>query len=669
MIDLLQTGKAGLLSNQHYLSTTSNNISNVNTVGYVRQETLYYTGVVDWGIGDSYTRRVYDSYVQREMFRDQANVGFYETYSSGMSNVDSMLSDESMSISTSLNNYFSSLQDAVQNPTSTASRQEVLANLNNMVNRFNSLNSNIQNEINDINSKVDDTVSTINSLVNGIFDINCQIKNLGGDTQSDKALQMFDKRDQLINELSNYVDINVTTESDGSLSIYLGNGQLLANGDTYATLICGKDQFDSNKQLITVQFNDRNKTVVNYNNDDWGGQLGGYLQSSKELRQTMRDLGQLAVAFADAMNVQNKSGITLENRAGSELLSFTNPVAAISTNSNFTMDCNFIEGSGEKVTANDFQVVIGNGGDVTVYKVENEELVDITDEVTINNGAPLNIVLDDYGLSFSFNTTAGNMVGTKFYVQPTINQAFNLKSEINKPEDFAFASAVRTSTKTGNAGNAVINLIGMTSTGPDNGVEIDPTTHLPAFTANAPVQVVIDQNGNYAIFNANGDQVGIAPASCNGQKIFTNAVWDNAYLPADYDPGYDIEIIGTVKENDAFYIEINENGVADNSNGIQLGLLQQAGIVAGNSSNNTITLTEDYADLTSRLGAAVMSANNDLTAASAKCEQTQALYQSSAGVNLDEEAANLVRFQQSYTSCAKIITASQTIFDALINAF
>ena len=666
MIDLLQTGKAGLLSNQHYLSTTSNNIANVNTVGYTRQETLYYTNTINWGIGESYTRHIYDSYVQREMFRDQGSVAFFKSYTDGMSSIDKMLSDKDMSVSTSFNNFFSSLQEAIQDPQSTAYRQEVLANLETIVNRFNTLNSTIQNQISDLNGNVKDTVSEINSLSYGIYELNRQIRAVQSNLDSDTALQLLDKRDQLINQLSSLVDINVTGEKDGTLSVYLGNGQLLTNGDTYATLVQNSDKFDQSKQSITLQFSDRNATVVNFNNDDWGGELGGYLMAGAELRQTQRDLGKLAVAFADALNEQNKAGITLEGTSGQDLLSFGTNIAGVSSNPNFTMDADFIPGKGSNVIANDIQVTVDNNGDVTVYKVEGNDLIDITADVTVNNTDPLTIDMDNYGLTLSFNASANTMRGTKFVVQPTVDQGFKLELNATKPEDFAFASAVRVNTSTGNQGNAVIKFNGMTSIGPDNAVSIGGNNE-PVFNVSAPREVRIDANGNYVIYDDAGTVIGTAPASCNGKNVLANATW-NAPLPADYNPGFDFDITGTVKENDSFKIELNTGGIADNSNGIQLGLLQSADKVSGTTGPHTHSFTEDYANLTTRLGSAIMSASNDLVAASAKCEQTQSLFLSAAGVNLDEEAANLIKFQQSYSACAKIITASQTVFDALINS-
>ena len=669
MLDLLQTGKYGLLAHQNLLHTTSNNISNVNTEGYVRQNTNYYTSVIDWGIGESYTRRMYDQYVQRELFRDRGTVGYYDAYISGMDTVDSMLSESSMNIASSLNSYFSALQDAVQDPTSTASRRELLAQLEIMVDRYGTLNANITNELKDVNAKIDDTVTTINELVYNIYEVNKQINQLPNE-QSDQALQLKDKRDQLIYELSEKVDINVTTTQEGDLSLYLGNGQLLVNGDTYATLHSKNDSFDPTKRAVSITFNTEGDEEIVINYKGWGGELGGYLQSTDEIRQSMRQLGQLAVAFADAMNVQNKSGITLENKAGEDLI--TIPTAkAVSDTDGSAMTVSFIEGKGSNVTANDYKVVFSDtyGGDFHVYMVEDGREIDITDQVAIGADANgnLELTIEDHGIVMNFNQTYPT--GAKFYVQPTMHAAYDIKTNITKPEDFAFASAVRGNTSGTNQGNAVIEFEGMSASGTNMGVGIDADGN-SAFNPGAPTRIEIGNDGSYIIYDSAGNRLGAAPASCNGKNVFANAVWD----VDDQDkheigyPGYEFSITGTVEPNDSFVIEINSDGYSDNSNGVQMGLLQQENLVYSHGSNK-VSFTEGYANILSDVGSAVMSASTNLEAAQVKCEQTENLFQSQAGVNLDEEAANLIRFQQCYAACAKIISTSQTVFDSLISAF
>lgn len=700
-MDLLQTGKFGVLANQQLLGTTSNNITNVNTDGYVRQDTRVYTNAVDWGIGSIVTRRMYDKYVQREMFRDQGNVGFYDAYSTGLSTVDNLLSNDDTSIATSLNDFFSSMQSAVQNTTSVANRRELLTQLQNMVDRFESLNYNINNELTDINNKIGDTASTINSLVKSFYEVNRQIRGLVGSNseQSDIGLQLMDQRDQLVNQLSEYVDINVTTEKDGTYALYLGNGQLLANGETYANLTVNKDPNDNTRRTIDLTFEIPSHTTLTLGSDCWGGRLGGYLNAADEIRQSKRDLGQLALAFADAMNEQNKGGITLENKAGRDLITIPS-VQAHSSNTNFSMTVTFDQGEGSDIRNCDYQVIVNDAGAIEVYTTYGDGKYTKIDESLLHGedvDSKFVLEIEGHGITMTFNKTADEIKaekGLQFYAQPTVNAAYDISCNITKPEEFAFASAIRVNTNK-HAGNATASLVGVTNTGEGMGIQYDETTGLPKFSTNADGNIIApnyiqyyegdaDNPAGYYCFAIDPEKgfddegnpvnkvdinnaLGYAPADCNGENIFANTIWEDPQPAAGF-PGYDVSFVGTVVNGSSFQIEINENGSNDNSNGNLLAQLQQENLVSSRTSTELkVGFTESYADLTATVGSAVMSATTDLAAAQAKCTQSQTLFSSVAGVNLDEEAAQLVRFQQSYSACSKIISASQTVFDALIS--
>lgn len=684
MLDLLQTGKYGLLAQQKLLGTTSNNISNVNTVGYIRQQTNVYTSVIDWGIGSTNTRRVYNEYVQREMFRDQGNVGYYDAYMFGMQSVDKMLSDDSLSISSSLNSYFDSLQNAVQNPTSVAPRKEVLSRLNIMMDRYNTLNKNMQQQMHDVNAQVNDTTIEINSLLKGIYDINKEIRSIAGG-QEEMALQLLDKRDQFINELSNLVDIHVANEANGGISVYLGSGQLLVNEDNYAIFDNHRSALDPNRQDIEITFANTKNTSVLMSYDSFGGKLGGLLVSTDEIRQSMRDLGQLALAFGDAMNKQNKGGLTLDGLAGADLVKIPEKVDAVSSNPANQMSVSFIPGKGSNISSNDYKVEFAANGAMKVYRIDKKGNKVEIPRATANQpesgyqietgpNGNLRLRLEGEGIVMDFNKAQGAIQSTEMLVQPTMHAAYDVKVNATKPEDFAFASAAVANTVNGNKGNAVATMNGVTDTGPGMGITIDATTNKPVFATGAPTKVEIAANGDYVVKDANGATLGTAPASCNGQNVFANTRWNNQQLPQGY-PGYDFNITGTVEPNDKFEIQLNfdqgapngKPGPGDNSNGVLLGKLQQASLVRS-TKEHKMTFTEGYSTLLSGIGTAYMEADTSLKASQAKCTQTQTLFASAAGVNLDEEAANLVRFQQTYSACSKIITASQTIFDALLSA-
>ena len=710
MLDLLQTGKYGVLTQQKLLNTTSNNITNINTEGYVRQETVVYTSAIEWGIGETITRRLYDKYTQREMFRDQGNVGFYDAYATGLNTVDKLLSSEDTSIATQLDNLFSSMEESVHNTTSTAYRQELLTQLQTTVDRYNTLNYNIKNELNDINNKISDSATNINDLVEAFFEVNRSVRNLSDRAaQTDVGLQLYDKRDMIVNQLSELVDVNLTVEPDGAYSLYLGNGQLLANADTYAQIKVVKDEADNTKRSLNLVFEVPAHTELKMGDSTWGGKIGGYLAASNEMRQAMRELGQSALALADALNVQNKGGITLEGTKGGDLFKIPQPVAGVRVNGadNMAMQLTFNEGEGSDIRNCDYRVLwvndTNNNPQARVFMVDadgNETEIDPNTIHQIKDADGNYIVVPEgHGITFNFgqNVTDNDLANARaeFKVQPTLNAAFDLKANITKPEDFAFASAIRVSGDQVVDGNAVPSLEGVFMTGPDMGIDIDQNTGKPVFTTDPPAPCYVrfegdPETGSYVIYgpevNAAGEIVtdaegnvvvdfdnplGSAPASCNGVDIFSNTTWrdPDTQTAADTNgyPGYEVSFKGTVKNGSSFKIEINEDGYNDNTNGNLMAGIKQEGIVFSTDSVRN-SITEDYADMVSALGSAVMSANTDLKAAQAKCEQSQNLFSSTAGVNLDEEAANLIRYQQSYSACARIISASQTIFDALISA-
>ena len=466
-VDLILTGKYGVLNSQKLLNATSNNINNVNTDGYVRKETQTYTSCVDWGVGATYTRRVYDQYVQRQMFTDTGTKAYYSAYKEGMDTADKVLSDSTMSIANAATSVFDELSTAVNNPTSSANRSAAKAQLENLVERANSANNSMLESLNTVNNQISDNVNDINSLTESICKINEQIRTLSisdNATNNEIYMQMLDERDRLINNLSSYVGLNVKQQQDGTYEVYMDSGMLLANGDVYAKLTQEQNKFDVTKSDIYLTYDSiydsgKDKSHVKLSSDNIGGSLGGYLNSTKEIRATMRELGKAMVSLADALNVQNKAGFTLEDIAGGDLLTIPGGFGR-SDNPDNSIAFSFNENQGSNVQSYSFQVSF-NGGEMHIYKVDaDDRRVDITNEIGNIPDNATSVSLDDYGITLSFNKDFGTLKGegTTFYVQPTLMVGTDIKSNVSKPEDFAFASAVRTRTASNNYGNATASL-------------------------------------------------------------------------------------------------------------------------------------------------------------------------------------------------------------------
>jgi flagellar hook-associated protein 1 len=657
MADLLTIGTSGVLAQQTLLQTSSNNISNVNTEGYTRQSTQIYTNIVNQGCGLTTTTRVLDNYAEKELLRDNASVGYYSSVSSGMSTVDSLLTNSSTGLSSTLTDLFSTIQSANTNPTSTANRNELLGTVQTFADRVNTLSSNIQTEYLNTNKQIEETVQTVNQLLDGIYKMNNEIvKGSSSSSDSSAYLQMMDERDRLITELSSYMDVKTVSQDNGSVLVNMSSGQTLVLGDGCAKLAVSASSLDDTEYELKFTYGGAYTSLKS----DVGGKLGGYFDSCTNLKNTQRELGTMVVALADALNKQNSSGLTLTNNVGTNIFSLpTQSVSSSSTTASMTM--NYVPGECSNITGNDYLVTIGDSSSYTIFeKVDGEYVERSSGTITGDT-----LSLPDYGFELSINGNVSK--GDKFLVQPTLDIGFSFGVEISKPEDFGFASVVRANQNSQNQGNATIAITGVTNTSNSSAFNIDANKNI-TLNADAPANIVIDADGNFQVYDSNKNLIGTADASTNGQNILANlhnATGDKIYDDFATNPGYDFSISGTVKSGDNFSIEINLNGFADNSNGILMQDIEQAKIVNGTVNK---TAAESYSSLVSTVGTNVKIANINLEAATAKQEQSKTLTESAKGVNLDEEAANLVRFQQSYAASAKIISAAQTIFDSLMGA-
>ena len=666
MSDMLKIGTSGVLAQRAMLQTTSNNISNVNTEGYSRQRTIIRTNILDQGAGFNTTSRILNTYAERELLRDNARVGYYTAKTEAITTIDSMLSSDATGLNPVISDLFASIQGANSAPTELSSRNSLMGNLEVFTNRVNSIGNNIQEQYLTNNRKIEESVTRVNDLLQSIYKFNSQIVEASTDTSSAAYLQMQDQRDHLITELSEIIDIKTVEQPNGSCYVNMASGSTLVLGDGCATLMVEPSSLDETEYHLGLTYNaDNGYTLLS---DDVGGKLGGYFDAGDELRETQRNLGKVAVALADSLNKQNKSGITLENKAGDAL--FNLPETRVFTRSaTCGMTMSFMEGYASNVTGKDYLIKINNDGTYTLNEKNGSELT----EIFQGNVDDLNGTITIPDLGFQVEVSGVPAAGDEFLIQPTANVSYNLSLKINRPEDFALASVIRGSEDSQNLGNATISIDGVTNTDALSAFSMTPSDSIngAVFATGAPVRVVINAAGNYEVYDASDNIIGTTLASTKGGNILANMLSDVndpdslVFGDAGTYPGFDFSITGTVRNGDSFVIELNTNGFADNSNGILMQNLEQAQLVQGRINQ---TVSAAYSDMVSDLGSTISVSNVNLEAATAKRDQTLTITEESSGVDLNEEASNLVRYQQCYQACARIISVSQTVFDSLLSA-
>ena len=658
---LLSIGKSAVAAQQQMLNTTSNNIANVGTEGYVRQRSQTYTSLLNYGVGETITERLNNTYSQQEVWRDSSISNYYDTVYGQLSSIDKYLSSESTGMSGAILDTLKSLQSAVNDPSSLAQRTEFIGSVNGLVNRFNTLYTDVNNTQQFNTSRIREDIGTVNEIIAKIANLNKAVQATLGE-KSSVAYNLQDQRDAAIQELSKYMDIRTYNQKDGVILVTLSTGHSLVLQDgNHAVLEEVPGKFDySNSQLNLTYKNSRGDTSseTTLDNTTIGGELGGLLEVRTEIEEVEKSLGQLAIAMADAFNQGNHNGVDLNGNLGGDIFTIA-PVTTLGSNSNSVVTTTVNFGEGSNVTTNDFYIEFTSATEYNVYTVarDNAERVEI---LTGQTATELN--LSKYGITITFDGTA-KAEGDYFFIQPTLAAAFDIKPAITSESQLALASALKAEVEPSNFGKAtaVISNIYNTSS-------IDTSTEKLELKAGAPASVIIDNNGNYEVFDSDNNSLGVADSnSCNGVNILAHIQQGGTPLSEIY--GYDITVNGKVFAGDRFNIEVNSNGIGDNSNGLAMCEMQTADLVASGTSNGVKqTFVERYSLLTSEFGTVVNNASANATASEAKLAQSVAQYENITGVSLDEEAANLVKFQQYYQAAARIISASQTVFDALISA-
>ena len=653
--DLLNIGTSGLLAQQKMLATTSSNISNVSTQGYTRQSTVLYSNQNTLGVGDSVTRRLYSVYAQAQMWQDTATYNQNNTVYSELSQLDKYLSNSATSLSDGIDSFFSGLQSANSSPNTNAGRQNIMTQLASLSTRFNSVSSDLASQYDGVNSKISTEVEDINAILASISDLNGQVlKTPTLDDDGTKA-NLLDQRDEMIRQLSEKLEIKTVSQDDGTTLINLTTGQSLVVAGGYASMsVIAGDPDPRNTQIqLTL-----GKATTQLANSSLGGELGGLFLSRTTVSDTQKEIGQLALAFTDAMNTQNKLGMTLNNTLGGDL--FTLPTSsgmAYSSNGGTAgVTTSVMSGQASNLTPNDFEVTYtATGVDISI--------IDGDTKTSVYNAAatfPASINLANYGLTFNFSVGANT--GDKFLVKPTLNAGLGISVASLRAEDLALASPVQLKSDSNNYSSATISLDKIYSTD-----VVSSAFNSSGFKAGSPVRIEANSSGGFDIYDSLTAVVPIATSSSSdGSEIFKNA----GYTPSSY-PGFEISIDGAVKPGDKFIISFNTNGFSDNTNGLALAGLQTTDLVRKGSStaaDNKMTFSEAFSSSLTSVGTQVSTFKTTTAAADAKLTQSQELYESIAGVNLDEEASNLIRYQQAYAASAKVITAARDTFDSLLNA-
>lgn len=660
----------GLNAAQAGLLTTSNNISNSNTAGYSRQaiqqttQTPNFTGSGFIGQGTRVltVQRQYSSFLGQQLIASQSATSQLQTYQTQLNQVDNMLGDTTVGLSPVINGFFSGLNDVAANPSSIASRQALLSSAQSLSSRFQDLSARLR-EIGDAaNKQITTEVATINSMSREIASLNQRIivaEAAGGQTQP--ANDLRDQRDQLMRDLNKHISATAMEQGDGSYSVFFGNGQPLVVGPSTFELVASPSSSDPMRTGISLTLPGGAVTPVP---DDFitGGALGGLLAfRGRSLDDAQNRLGLMAMGIASAINDQHELGQDLTGVMGG--IFFNVPNAVITNNANNT-------GSGViSVTPNDVSAMLPSDYTLLYTGVVGSEwqLTRLSDNNVRSFAAPTlpatTITPLPDGLTIDVSGTPA--VGDRFKLQATYYAARDISVAITDARDIAAASPITTKTATANNGTAVVS----------PGEVLDPGVSIPA----GGFQLRYDLATNSLVFDtASGGAYPSGPVSVsvNGVAVPGSPFTINAGAPSiPYTNGMTVEIdtdgdaandirfgfTGTPQQGDSFTVSQSAANTNDNRNALALAKIQTEKVLLG----GTASIESAYAQMVNIIGNTAREIGVGVESQSSLLEQAEQAVQSLSGVNLDEEAANLLRYQQAYQASAKIIDISGRMFDLL----
>ena len=590
----------------------------------------------------------------------------------------------------SLQAFFSATQTAAEDPANIPARQLVLAEAEGLSRRFNNIYDNISSQNSFINKQLVTNTEQINRLAQTVGSLNTAIAGAGNGPPPNDLL---DARDEAVRELSTYIGVSVVAQDDNSFNVSIGSGQPLVVGGTVNRVEAVPGRGDPSRFDINFVSGSSRQNITSSIS---GGEVGGLLRYREEvLDPTLSSLGRLALSISSEINSQLGQGLDLKGQVGADLFNDINdpklaglrvrPMADNASNASGAMNIT----NTKLLTTSDYQLDF----DGTNYSARR-----------LSDGEVMNVVGGAGGeLSFTDNSTPGRdqgftlqMTGTpaagdRFVLEPTRRGATDIAVVLDQADQLAFAAPFKA--------GADLQIIGNGTTGqPSVTMVLDPTTlpqanfvaddldpdYLQKIVGN--IELRYDEASNSMVFSTPTDVVitavpqenSAAPSPITGLPFVSGQTNQLNYAIevdiAGSKQSFTISqtLSGRPVDGDKFTVSFNKNGVSDNRNALKLADLQNKQVI-GVDANITgietgVSFNDGYGDMVERVGTLTAQARQDDVATGAILKQATDNRNSLSAVNLDEEAANLIQFEQYYNASAQVIQVARSLFDTLLNA-
>jgi len=624
MPSILGNGTSALLAFQRALATSSHNIANATVDGYTRQRVELSNRPGD-GLRNNYIgagvqiasiTRLSDTLVTNRLLDSQGEIGRLDLVNGFALRIDQLFTDATTGLAQPFSAFFDAAQGVAAEPASQAARTELLGRAEALVARFDQLQGGLDQIDREINARLTGGAEEVNRLASEIARLNVEIARNG---PANASPDLLDQRDRLVAQVATLTGVTTLPQEDGSLNVFTTGGQPIVVGATASRFVTVQDDFRNDRVVLALE---TTTGTVRLGAGSIAGQLGGALSSRAELVDAGRaELGRIAATLAEIVNGQSAAGLDLNGNVGTDFFALAAPQPLANRNN-----------TGTATLAVDIANVGALDGVPLEFRFDGANWTARRGD----NGAPVALAGLGTGASpFVVNgievvVSGAAAANDRFLIEPTSNAARDIALAINDPNRIAAASRIRPSADLTNLGQGRVVSLAV----------LDPTN--AALTTPATVQFLTPTT-----FSLNG---GPAQAYTPGANIDAN--------------GWRLVLDGVPRAGDTFRVGANVSNSSDNTNMRAWAQLDDSRVLGGgaNSLNDAIVAQ------TTRIGSAARETSFSLDSQKAIDEALVQQRESLSGVNLDEEAADLLRFQQAYQAAAQVISIADNIFQTFLSA-
>jgi len=621
-------GITGLQAAQAGLLTAGHNIANATTPGYTRQQTIQTnaqpqmtgSGFIGTGANVVTVRRIFSEFLNAEMLAAGTQSSELDTYYAQLKQIDNLLADPTAGLSPALQDFFAAVQNVAAFPNVTSSRQAMLSAATTLQSRMQTLDARM-NELRDgVNQDLGATSQAISTFARQIADLNQRITVARNAAGGQPPNDLMDQRDQVLAELNQLVRTSVVVQDDGAYNVFIGSGQPLVAGTQAFSVEAMPDTL--NPAIMTLGYRTPAGLVALPESSLSGGRVGGLLAFRREaLDAAQNGLGRVAIALSRTFNEQHGLGQDLAGVLGTDFFSVGDPQVTNATLNNGTAQFSaaFAADAASALTTSNYRLN---------YDGANYRLLRLSDN-TVQTFATLPQTVDGFTLTLD---SGAPVAGDSFLIRPTQAGATTLDVLITDPARIAAAAPIRSGQGAANSGTGIISA-GVVDT-------LDANLQQPVtMTFTGPNTYDVTGTGT-------GNPTGLTYVP--GQDITFN--------------GWTLKISGAPATGDTFTVGPNAGGTGDNRNVLLLAGLQTGKLMVG----GTASYQTAYASLVGQVASKTRELEITSTAQGTIYQQAQTARESFSGVNLDEEAANLIRYQQAYQASGKVLAIASTLFDTLL---